>query len=131
VSAHVVNLPEVTKGSPDRFGYSWDRYADVLPEHEEQFLRWTTLDRSFWQGVRFLDGGCGIGRNAYWPMTYGARGGVAVDVDDRTLARLRGLGQFLKLRPLLVNGLSEKVFTTEGDWTAGRLRSVVGVEAAN
>jgi hypothetical protein len=47
------------------------------------------------------------------------------------LTRLRGLGQFLKLRPLLVNGLSEKVFTTEGDWTAGRLRSVVGVEAAN
>jgi SAM-dependent methyltransferase len=89
VSAHVVNLPEVTKGSPDRFGYSWDRYADVLPEHEEQFLRWTTLDRSFWQGVRFLDGGCGIGRNAYWPMTYGARGGVAVDVDDRTLGRAR------------------------------------------
>jgi fatty-acyl-CoA synthase len=54
----------------------------------------------------------------------------AVEV-EAVLARLRGLGQFLKLRPLLVNGLSEKVFTTEGDWTAGRLRSVVGVEAAN
>ncbi len=89
MTAHAINLPEVTKGSPDRFGYSWDRYADVLPEHEEQFLRWTTLDRSFWQNARFLDGGCGIGRNAYWPMTYGARGGVAVDVDDRTLGRAR------------------------------------------
>ena len=89
MTAHAINLPEVTKGSPDRFGYSWDRYADVLPEHEEQFLRWTTLDRSFWQNARFLDGGCGIGRNAYWAMTYGARGGVAVDVDDRTLGRAR------------------------------------------
>ena len=89
MTAHAINLPEVTKGSPDRFGYSWDRYADVLPEHEEQFLRWTTLDRSFWQGVRFVDGGCGIGRNSYWPMSYGAQGGVAVDVDDRTLGRAR------------------------------------------
>ena len=77
------------KGSPDRFGYSWDHYADLLPAHEEQFLRWTTLDKDFWLGKRFLDGGCGIGRNSYWPMTYGASGGVAVDVDTRTLARAR------------------------------------------
>ena len=76
-------------GSPERFGYSWDHYAELLPAHEEQFLRWTALDKSFWVGKRFLDGGCGIGRNAYWPMTYGAAGGVAVDVDPRTLARAR------------------------------------------
>jgi len=89
VSTTTADITEVTRGSPERFGYSWDRYADVLPEHEEQFLRWTALDRSFWQGVRFVDGGCGIGRNAYWPMTYGAQGGLAVDVDDRTLNRAR------------------------------------------
>src|SRR5262249_28483911 len=77
----------VAKGSPERFGYSWDRYADLLPEHEEQFLRWTALDRSFWPGRRFLDAGCGIGRNSHWPMTYGASGGLAIDVDDRTLGR--------------------------------------------
>src|SRR6185437_3405314 len=41
------------------------------------------------------DGGCGIGRNSYWPMTYGAAGGLALDVDDRTLARARqNLGRF-------------------------------------
>jgi SAM-dependent methyltransferase len=89
VSGIATAVPEVAKGSPERFGYSWDRYADVLPEHEEQFLRWTTLDRSVWKDVRFLDGGCGIGRNSFWPMTYGAQGGVAVDVDDRTLGRAR------------------------------------------
>ena len=89
MSTTTADITEVTRGSPERFGYSWDRYADVLPEHEEQFLRWTALDRSFWQGVRFVDGGCGIGRNAYWPMTYGAQGGLAVDVDDRTLNRAR------------------------------------------
>ena len=86
---------ELAKGSPDRFGYSWDHYADLLPEHEEQFLRWTALDKSFWKGVRFLDAGCGIGRNSYWPMTYGALGGAAVDVDERTLRRARrNLAQF-------------------------------------
>jgi SAM-dependent methyltransferase len=89
VSKVSAEMSELAKGSPERFGYSWDRYADLLPEHEEQFLRWTGTDRSFWRGVRFVDGGCGIGRNAYWPMSYGASGGLAVDVDDRTLGRAR------------------------------------------
>jgi SAM-dependent methyltransferase len=80
-------LTALGKGSPDRFGYSWNQYADLLPAHEEQFLRWTALDKRVWRGKRFLDAGCGIGRNAYWPMTYGADGGVALDVDDRTLRR--------------------------------------------
>jgi SAM-dependent methyltransferase len=80
----------IARGSPDRFGYSWDRYAEILPEHEQQFLRWSApLKAEDWRGARFLDAGCGIGRNSYWPMTYGAAGGVAVDVDDRTLARAR------------------------------------------
>jgi SAM-dependent methyltransferase len=30
-----------------------------------------------------------MGRNSYWPMTYGAAGGVAVDVDERSLAAAR------------------------------------------
>lgn len=81
---------EKDRGSPDRFGYAWHRYAEILPEHEEQFLRWTApLARGDWRGARFLDAGCGIGRNSYWPMAYGALGGVALDVDDRTLARAR------------------------------------------
>jgi SAM-dependent methyltransferase len=85
----VSELSELAKGSPERFGYSWDHYAEVLPQHEEQFLRWTALEKGFWQGLRFVDGGCGIGRNSYWPMTYGAAGGLAVDVDDRTLGAAR------------------------------------------
>jgi hypothetical protein len=53
--------------------------------------------------------------------------------EDRglTLTRLRGLGQFWIARPLLINGLSGKVFTTEGDWVAGRWRCAVAAEAAN
>lgn len=82
-------ISELAKGSPERFGYSWERYSDLLAAHEEQFLRWTALEKSAWQGVRFVDGGCGIGRNSHWPMVYGAAGGLAVDVDDRTLGRAR------------------------------------------
>ncbi|HKX07760.1 MAG TPA: class I SAM-dependent methyltransferase [Stellaceae bacterium] len=78
------------RGSSERFGYSWDHYSQILPEHEEQFLRWTApIERDDWRGARILDGGCGIGRNSYWPLTYGAAGGLAVDLDDRTLARAR------------------------------------------
>jgi SAM-dependent methyltransferase len=33
--------------------------------------------------------GCGIGRNSYWPLRYGAAGGVAVDIDERSLKSAR------------------------------------------
>jgi len=78
------------KGSPDRFGYEWDIYAEILPEHEEQFRRWTApLAPQDWRGLSFLDVGCGMGRNSYWPLRYGAAGGVAVDIDDRSLESAR------------------------------------------
>jgi SAM-dependent methyltransferase len=78
------------KGSPDRFGYEWNAYAEILPEHEEQFRRWTaSLSPDDWRGKHFLDVGCGMGRNSYWPLKYGAAGGVAVDIDERSLERAR------------------------------------------
>jgi SAM-dependent methyltransferase len=78
------------EGSSDRFGYEWATYADILPVHEEQFRRWIPrLPPADWRGVTFLDVGCGMGRNSYWPMTYGATGGVAVDLDPRSIAAAR------------------------------------------
>ena len=47
------------------------------------------------------------------------------------LARLRGLGEFLIRRPLLINGLFGKVFTTGGDWIGVRLRCAVSAAGAN
>ena len=77
-------------GSPDRFGYEWSAYAEILPEYEEQFRRWTVhLSPEDWHGKSFLDVGCGMGRNSFWAMTYGAREGCAVDIDDRSLANAR------------------------------------------
>jgi SAM-dependent methyltransferase len=78
------------RGSPDRFGYSWSIFPEILAEHREQFMRWTAaLPRHVWQGAQILDAGCGIGRNAHWAMLEGAMGGVAFDIDDRSLAAAR------------------------------------------
>ncbi len=80
----------VAAGSPDRFGYSWDTYAALLPAHEDQFRRWTApLQAADWRGVTFLDAGCGMGRNSVWPLRDGAANCVAIDMDDRTLAAAR------------------------------------------
>lgn len=77
-------------GSPDRFGYEWNAYAEILPQYEEQFRRWTVhLAPEDWRGKSFLDVGCGMGRNSFWPLRYGAREGCAVDIDERSLAQAR------------------------------------------
>lgn len=81
---------DTTGGSPDRFGYEWNAYSALTPKYEEQFRRWLPFfNESHWIGKRFLDVGCGMGRNSVWPMKYGAASGVAVDVDDRSLAAAR------------------------------------------
>lgn len=83
-------------GSPERFGYSWDRFRELTPEQERQFRLWTAhLAPDDWKGKRFLDAGCGAGRNSCWPMSYGAASCVAVDLDERSLeAARRNLGPF-------------------------------------
>ena len=90
----------LSAGSPDRFGYEWDRYSEIRPDYEEQFRRWTVhLPPDDWRGKIFLDVGCGTGRNSYWPMTYGAAGGKAIDVDEASLAvARRNLGPFATMK---------------------------------
>jgi len=84
------HVPLITLGSPERFVYEWSVYSEVRPEHEEQFRRWTVhLKPTDWKGRTFLDVGCGMGRNSYWPMAYEAAGGVAIDVDKRSLEAAR------------------------------------------
>ena len=77
-------------GSTERFGYEWDEYAELRPEYEEQFRRWTVLlSPADWKDKSFLDVGCGMGRNAYWAASWGASEGLAIDIDDRSLASAR------------------------------------------
>jgi 2-polyprenyl-3-methyl-5-hydroxy-6-metoxy-1,4-benzoquinol methylase len=75
-------------GSPERFGYSWDKFHSLSAEQEEQFRRWTALVNpdSGWRGKTVLDVGCGAGRNSYWVMRYGASDGLAIDADESSLA---------------------------------------------
>ena len=79
------------KGSPDRFGYSWERFSRPTPEQEHQFQLWSVhlSPQKDWKGKDFLDAGCGAGRNSYWAMSYGAKSCVAIDLDDRSLAAAR------------------------------------------
>jgi SAM-dependent methyltransferase len=79
------------RGSPERFGYSWDRFNALTPQQERQFQLWTPQfsPAQDWKGKRILDAGCGAGRNSYWPLTYGAASCMSVDLDERSLEAAR------------------------------------------
>lgn len=86
----LTSTPDIKLGSPDRFGYSWNIFNEILPIHEEQFYRWTKpIPKNWWLNKSFLDVGCGIGRNSYWSMKLGASNGVSIDVDERSLSAAR------------------------------------------
>lgn len=78
-------------GSPDRFGYSWEKFNALTSEQEQQFRRWISAlgEGEVLCGKTFLDAGCGAGRNSFWAMKQGAVGGVALDVDARALEAAR------------------------------------------
>jgi SAM-dependent methyltransferase len=79
-----------SKDSVSRFGYEWNHYREMLDIHEIQFRNWMPfLAPSDWSGKTFLDVGCGMGRNSFWPMVYGASKGKAVDLDERSLKAAR------------------------------------------
>ena len=61
-------------GSQERFGYEWKKYSQIIPEYEKQFLKWISpIEKKDFAGKKILDAGCGIGRNSFWPLTYGAK----------------------------------------------------------
>lgn len=76
--------------SEKRFGYEWDTYHGLDEKYENQFLNWVSpLTASDFAGKTILDAGCGMGRNSYWPLSYGAREVVAFDFDERSVKRAR------------------------------------------
>lgn len=79
-------MDKTHRDSGDRFGFEWNKYKELLPIYEEQFQRWTPqIQTQDWKGMNFLDVGCGMGRNSYWPLKYGAESGVSIDIDDNSL----------------------------------------------
>jgi SAM-dependent methyltransferase len=76
--------------SSERFGYEWDRYSFMDKNYEEQFRNWTSpLSEKDFEGRAVLDAGCGMGRNSYWPLKWGAREVVSFDLDERSVSRAK------------------------------------------
>jgi SAM-dependent methyltransferase len=77
---------DITTGSPDRFGYSWEKFTQLSSIQEEQFNQWSSaLPASEWKDALFLDVGCGMGRNSVYACKKGIKSGDAIDVDQRSL----------------------------------------------
>ena len=78
------------KDLEERFSYAWSVYREVIPLHRKQFLGWISpLGLDFFAGKRFLDAGCGIGRNSRWPLEAGAASACAFDCNETTVAVAR------------------------------------------
>lgn len=76
--------------SQDRFGYEWDKYNFMDPKYETQFLNWVSpLKQADFEGKEILDAGCGMGRNSFWALHYGAKKVVAIDFDKRSVFRAK------------------------------------------
>lgn len=77
-------------GTQHQFGYEWAAYPEIVAQHREQFQRWIAPFREEdFKGKRFLDAGCGMGRNSFWALSAGAASGIAIDYDERTVAAAR------------------------------------------
>ena len=73
-------------GSPNRFGSNWKKYRDLNYIYEEQFLEWILpLQKKDLKNKKILDAGCGIGRNSYYCIKYGAKEVTLFDVEKSTV----------------------------------------------
>ncbi len=75
--------------SEERFGYEWKKYARLTPAYEGQFRNWSDMGPEDFAGKDVLDAGCGMGRNSYWPLRWGAKHLVAFDNDEQSLVSAR------------------------------------------
>ena len=73
--------------SEKRFGYEWNKYNKMNSNYEFQFRKWINpLKPGDFKNKKILDAGCGMGRNSYWSLRYGAKELVAFDFDERSVA---------------------------------------------
>src|SRR5262245_4136155 len=78
------------QSSPERFGYSWSTYSNIMPESKAQLERWLgSVSLESFRGKRVMDVGCGMGRNPYWYAEAGAASVLGVDMDDGSLEAAR------------------------------------------
>jgi len=72
--------------SEKRFGYEWNKYDKINPNYEMQFLKWAyPLKKNDFENKKVLDAGCGMGRNSFWALKYGASELTAFDFDKNSV----------------------------------------------
>ena len=80
------NVTGIRGGSPDRFGYSWEKFSEYSDEQEKQFVGWVkAVGIESFKEKDVLDVGCGAGRNSFWAIKAGAAKCTAIDIDKRSL----------------------------------------------
>jgi len=76
--------------SEERFGYEWDKYSQIDENYQNQFKNWVfPLNPDDFRGKKILDAGCGMGRNSYWSLKWGASFLTVFDHDQRSVAAAR------------------------------------------
>ncbi len=72
--------------SEERFGYEWHKYHQMDSDYEIQFLKWISpFGPEIFKDKKVLDAGCGMGRNSYQVLKYGAKKLVCFDFDKRSV----------------------------------------------
>ena len=82
--------------SAERFGFQWNKYSDMEPKYKEQLEKWMLpMTPADFKNKEVLDAGCGMGRNSYWILEWGAKKLMAFDYDERSVrAASKNLEQF-------------------------------------
>jgi len=71
--------------STERFGYEWNKYSFIDNNYEAQFKNWIyPLSPEVFKNKKVLDAGCGMGRNSFWVLKWGAKELIAFDFDMRS-----------------------------------------------
>lgn len=82
--------------SENRFGFEWEKYNQIYKNYLVEFKNWVDpLTPDFFRDKKVLDAGCGMGRNSYWVLTWGAKEVIAFDFGERSvLAAKENLAKF-------------------------------------
>lgn len=102
--------------SSERFGYEWDKYSFMDKKYEDQFKNWTgPLSESDFKNKSVLDAGCGMGRNSFWALQYGAKKLMAFDLDRRSVEKAKKTLSKFKNAKVMLRSIYETEWENEFD----------------
>lgn len=85
-------LASDVRATADAFGWQWNHFDEITPDHERQFLAWAApVTAADFAGRIVLDAGCGKGRHLACAVKFGAAQAVGVDLSDAVEAAWRNV----------------------------------------